>query len=171
MLFMIVFCLKTSSFNFFLPFYFNLKCWLANVEKGGELFITLVLTVLKVRILFVGSTALGAFIGFWLVDSSCWVSKHFYPYLQSTKGEILWIIIRDIHQFIWHCLIPLYPWVVYIIVITFRWAGGLDRKDRFKEVSRVSKCQQGWKQPASCSCSYLNKVTFLLITSGCVPSF
>ena len=47
------------------------------------------------------------------VDSLGRVSKRFNHLLQSTEGEILCIIIGDVHQFICHCLIPLYPWSKY----------------------------------------------------------
>ena len=50
------------------------------------------------------------FIEFCLVGSLIWVFKLFYYHFWSTVGVILCIIIKDVHQFIGHWLISLYPW-------------------------------------------------------------
>ena len=51
----------------------------------------------------------GDYTELWLVGSLTWVFKRFNHYLLSTKGLILSIIIRNVHQSIGYFLIPLDP--------------------------------------------------------------
>ena len=58
-----------------------------------------------------GFPTFGTFIEFWSIGSLGGVSKRFNHLLKSAEDNFMY---REIHKFIGHCLISLYPWYLFI---------------------------------------------------------